>query len=219
MKNISLCMVVHNEASRIENCIKAALPYVHEVIIANQESSDNTLEVLLELKKQVGNRFTIIEDFYTGTCNTSRQETLNRARYDWRLILDADECIEDFSCLQRLANSNRSYLYAFRRKNYVDGVFMPFLYPDHQPRLIYKNIKWPNKVHVSPHDDSRIDVDDAVILHYRSWKDILEAQKRYMTMRPEANLDDHKQFLIQTAKLLNIPKSEFQWLLDLKKDN
>lgn len=90
---IALCMVVKDEANRIEACLDAALGAVDEVVIFDTGSTDGTPERIL---KRYG-----IKTFH-GTLDESRcyakSGLRNRgyelAKADWILSLDADECIE-----------------------------------------------------------------------------------------------------------------------------
>ena len=195
-------MVVHNEGKRINSCLLRIIPYVFEVIIVDQESTDNTMTELLKWKRKPKHRFAILTDHCSGICETSRHESLYRAEFNWRLILDADEYLENPDCLQRLAGSDKSTrIFGFRRKNLIDGVEMKFMGDDYQPRLIDSGIIWPTKLHEAPYHPSRKNIQDAVIIHDRSYEEVMSDQERYMA-RDDANLDDHHNFIRQVNETL-----------------
>ena len=53
MKKISLCMIVRNESSCLENCLKSAKDCVDEIIIVDTGSTDNTVEIAKKFTEKV----------------------------------------------------------------------------------------------------------------------------------------------------------------------
>lgn len=91
MNKISLCMIVRNEANNIDQCLDHALPFVDEVVIVDTGSTDNTIEICK--KKNVA----VYSIPWDNDFAKARNYSIEIARYDWILCVDADEevIIED----------------------------------------------------------------------------------------------------------------------------
>ncbi len=89
---LSLCMIVKDESKNIEKCIlsvrKYLGKYINDYVVVDTGSKDNTVEILNRLECSVYN-FEWINDF-----SKARNFSLNKAKNDWVLFLDADEFIE-----------------------------------------------------------------------------------------------------------------------------
>lgn len=87
---ISLVMIVKDESRCLARCLKAAQPYVDEMIIVDTGSTDNTLEIANSFGAKTFS-FEWIDDF-----SAARNFALSKATHDWRLVLDADETLQPF---------------------------------------------------------------------------------------------------------------------------
>ena len=90
---IALCMVVKDEANRIDTCLDAALGAVDEVVIFDTGSTDGTPE---RLARRYGIR-AIPGNLCESRCYTKsdlRNRGYELAKADWILSLDADERID-----------------------------------------------------------------------------------------------------------------------------
>lgn len=85
---ISLCIIARNEGNLIGQCIKSALPYVHQVVVVDTGSSDRTPDIARELGAEVW-EFPWINDF-----SAARNFSLEKARGHWVLVMDCDEEID-----------------------------------------------------------------------------------------------------------------------------
>jgi len=82
--NISLCMVVKNEAEYLENCLKHISPWVRELIVVDTGSSDATPTIAKHCGAACSSS--------TGTTIFLPLEFLSTAANEaWILVLDADE--------------------------------------------------------------------------------------------------------------------------------
>lgn len=90
MKKISLCMIVKNEENNLFRCLVSAMQYVNEIIITDTGSEDKT--------KTIASQFTNkIFDFpWCNDFSRARNFSIDKASYNWVLILDADEEIKGF---------------------------------------------------------------------------------------------------------------------------
>jgi glycosyltransferase involved in cell wall biosynthesis len=84
---ISLCMIVKNEVAGIGACLNGAKKIADEIIVVDTGSSDRTADVASIYGAQTFN-FTWCDDFAAA-----RNFSLEQAKGDWILILDADEII------------------------------------------------------------------------------------------------------------------------------
>jgi tetratricopeptide (TPR) repeat protein len=100
--NISLCMIVRDEASVLEQALSSVLPIVSEIIVVDTGSIDSSKDVALKFGA------TIIDFAWTGDFAEARNISLAAARGDWILVLDADEAIdsEQHQELIRLTSDN-----------------------------------------------------------------------------------------------------------------
>ncbi len=82
---ISLCMMVRNEESCLERCLRSALPAVDEIVVVDTGSTDRTREIASSFGAKV------IEFPWNGSFSDPRNAGLRECTGDWILVLDADE--------------------------------------------------------------------------------------------------------------------------------
>jgi len=85
LARISLCMIVRDEAARIERCLRSALPWVGEAVVVDTGSTDDTAALAEKMGARVLH-FTWCDDFASA-----RNQAVEGARTPWALVLDADE--------------------------------------------------------------------------------------------------------------------------------
>lgn len=85
MTSISLCMIVRDEAARLERCIASVRGVVDEIVVVDTGSRDDTVRIAERAGARVAHE-TWREDF-----SEARNASLALARSDWALVLDADE--------------------------------------------------------------------------------------------------------------------------------
>ncbi len=98
-KLVSLCMIVKDEESVLERCLKSVEGLVDEIIIIDTGSTDGT--------KDIAKRFTdhIYDYEWTHDFSAAKNEAIKRATGKWILVLDADEYLE-----QKDASELREFL-------------------------------------------------------------------------------------------------------------
>lgn len=103
---ISLTMIVKNEERCLARCLESVKGIVDEMIIVDTGSSDQTKEIAEQYGAKVYD-FTWCDDF-----SKARNYALSKATYNWRLVLDADEWIEecDVDALQAWLRANKDTL-------------------------------------------------------------------------------------------------------------
>lgn len=103
---ISLCMIVKNEEQNLSNCLKNIKSQVDEIVIVDTGSIDKTVEIAKQYTDKVFN-FKWCDDFAAA-----RNYSIEKAKNDWILVLDADESVEFFNkeALDKLINFNEKQL-------------------------------------------------------------------------------------------------------------
>lgn len=100
---LSIGMIVKNEEKYLDQCLTALKPILDnvdsELIIADTGSTDKTVEIA---KKYTDNvyHFEWINDF-----SAARNSTLERARGEWYMFIDADEVFQNCDDIIRFFNS------------------------------------------------------------------------------------------------------------------
>ena len=117
MSSISLCMIVKDEAHCIAQCIQSVRSIVDEIIVADTGSTDGTGDIARALGATVFS-FQWIDDFAAA-----RNATIERAKKEWILILDADEVIakSDLEGLKKLT-ADRKICSEFLQRHYTNDV-------------------------------------------------------------------------------------------------
>ncbi|WP_407311334.1 glycosyltransferase [Desulfosporosinus sp. SB140] len=82
---ISLCMIVKNEQENIRRCLQSAVNYVDEIIVVDTGSTDNTCEIAQTFGAK------IYSFPWDNNFGAARNASLEQAKGDWILFLDADE--------------------------------------------------------------------------------------------------------------------------------
>jgi glycosyltransferase involved in cell wall biosynthesis len=86
--DLSLCMIVKNEAEKLPRCLSSVKDVVDELIIVDTGSTDQTPEIARSFGAAVCH-FTWNQNF-----SAARNESLRYAQGNWILVLDADEVLK-----------------------------------------------------------------------------------------------------------------------------
>ncbi len=116
--SISLCMIVRNEQSILAPCLNAIKNLVDEIVVIDTGSEDRSGDLARIYGARVSN-FRWCDDF-----SAARNLSLEKARGDWILILDADEIIasRDLALLKQLVQhrGDTPRAYSFHTRNYTN---------------------------------------------------------------------------------------------------
>jgi len=186
--NISAIIIAKNEQDMIEPALKS-LDFVEEIIVIDNDSSDNTVNIAKKYKAKV---------FYDDAdrFDSLREKGLKKAKQDWVLYLDADERISESLKKEiiKVIKSSRKSAFYIKRKNYFLGTRM---YDDKVQRLFQKDLlkRWKGQVHETPVFKGEAGTLNNYIDHYthrdifsmlektNRWSEI-EAKLRYETNHP-----------------------------------
>jgi glycosyltransferase involved in cell wall biosynthesis len=87
--DLSLCMIVKNEARNLSRCLESVRSIVNEMVVLDTGSTDETIAIATSFNAKV-HHFPWNNDF-----SAARNESLNYANGDWVLVLDADEVLTE----------------------------------------------------------------------------------------------------------------------------
>ncbi|WP_405173356.1 glycosyltransferase [Paenibacillus sp. FSL H8-0260] len=134
--DITLCMIIKNEANHLEKCLSSVRGLVSEIIIADTGSEDNS--------KEIAQRFgaKIIDIPWENDFSKARNISLEYATSAWVLVLDADEAVDHWSeeLLQPLLGAEYIHGYWLPIIHYVGEIPEADFVTDHVCRL-FKNDK------------------------------------------------------------------------------
>jgi tetratricopeptide (TPR) repeat protein len=88
LPRVSAALIVRDESAFIESCLRSLVDTVDEIVIVDSGSRDDTIEIARRFPTQLYH-FPWRDDF-----SAARNYALARAKGDWILYIDADECLE-----------------------------------------------------------------------------------------------------------------------------
>lgn len=140
---ISVAIATYNEEKNIARCLEAVNDWVDEIVIADGQSQDKTVEIVSKFKKA-----RVISTTNKPMFHLNKNIAIEACKSDWILQLDADEIVtpelkkEIISYLDKNPDSVKENAFWIPRKNYFLGVFLKKggQYPDPTIRF-YKNGK------------------------------------------------------------------------------
>jgi glycosyltransferase involved in cell wall biosynthesis len=125
-----------------------------EIIICDMHSTDQTIEIAQEYNCRI---------FYhekIGIVEPARTFAIDKASYDWVLVVDADECVptalKDF-LYQQISQKDCPAGIRIPIKNYFMGKFMHSSYPNYILRFFKKEVTtWAPTIHSKPNVNGEV---------------------------------------------------------------
>lgn len=113
---ISLCMIVKDEASILEQYIKHHIKLYDELVIVDTGSKDNTVEIAKKYTNKVF-KFEWQQDF-----SQARNFSISKASKEWVLWLDPDEEVEEkyFPEIKKILTEIDAFGLSFIQKNFTN---------------------------------------------------------------------------------------------------
>lgn len=113
---ISVCMIMKNEARHLANTLAAIAAHFDDIIVVDTGSTDDSKAIARQFTPHVYD-FAWVADF-----SAARNASLEYARYDWVLVVDADEEVEsvDIDALHALIKAHPHSIGRVERINYLD---------------------------------------------------------------------------------------------------
>jgi glycosyltransferase involved in cell wall biosynthesis len=182
--DLSVVIIAHNEAARIEDCLKSVYGWAAEIILVDDESTDGTRDIAANYADKVFVRKMDIEGRH-------RNWAYGQASQEWVLSLDADERltaetrkeIEDTLAAKPIANA-----FTIPRKNFLGNYWLRWAgqYPSSQLKLFRKDkFKWEEvEVHPRAFLQGKCEHLKNPLLHYtyRNFEDFLRKLNSQTTL-------------------------------------
>lgn len=153
---ISALVICKNEEKTIARCLKS-LAWCDEILVIDAESEDRTPEICQDSSAPWASKIRFVSRPWRGF-KDQRSFSLESARFDWVLVLDADE-----ECSVELAEKIRELLaqpggpprraYKIRRVEYFLGkpIHHGIWNPSYQDRFFYRRgVQYANEIHEYP---------------------------------------------------------------------
>lgn len=205
LKQISVIIIVKNAEQTLLECLNSLKDF-DEIILLNNESSDDTLKIAKEFQKEFANLH-IYHSIFIGF-GALKNLALGYAKNDWILSIDADEVLET-GCLKEIEilELQKENILALSRKNLYKGEWIKACgwSPDFVLRIFNKNFTRfnDNLVHESlilPLDTQKIYLKNR-LKHY-AYKDIshlIDKMQYYSSLWAKQNM--HKKSGVLKANL------------------
>ncbi|MDO8515446.1 MAG: glycosyltransferase family 2 protein [bacterium] len=178
---VSIAITSYNEGKNIERCLKSVKDLADEIVIVDEKSSDDTVEIA---KKYTDKIFLVDHD---PMFHKHKQLALENCSNDWILQIDCDEELSP-SLTKEIENLDfKAGAYKIPRKSLIFGKWLEHTgwYPDYQIKLVRKNkAYYPCK---SLHEDMVVDGEikilknDLLHYHYTSVEQFIDRMNRYTT--------------------------------------
>ncbi|EIJ78038.1 glycosyl transferase family 2 [Bacillus methanolicus PB1] len=143
--DISLCMIVKNEETHLEQCLNSVSNLVREIIVGDTGSEDGSIDIA----RQFGAR--VISVKWEQDFAKARNEVLDQATCSWILVLDADEKASnwDITELEKLLADTSVYGYYVQIVSYVGEADSREFITDSVCRLFRNDprIRFRGKIH------------------------------------------------------------------------
>lgn len=146
MSRIDLVMIVRDEARCLDRCLASARAYVDGIVVVDTGSVDDTVAIAMRHGAAV-HRFAWIDDFAAA-----RNAALAASDAPWRLVLDADEWIEEGgAALAAIAAEPSQFIGLVPVASTFDaaggGVDEA---PSWLPRLLPRGVAYAGRIHEQP---------------------------------------------------------------------
>jgi len=180
--DLTLAMVLWNEAPRLPALIKMAHRWFGHVVMVVQDSSDDTLEIARKAERP-GDR--VIADAWHGTGDASMPKLLKHVDTDWVFVLAGDE-MPSKELLETLWTAGW-----WGEENGVDGLWIPFhstidgiAYTEQHGhlRMFKTELGWPHTMHSRPTVNEEAWWPFGYVDHDRSLSELVVDYLRYLSM-------------------------------------
>ncbi|MEW6407158.1 MAG: glycosyltransferase family 2 protein [Patescibacteria group bacterium] len=137
MSKVSVVIIAKNEELKIRDCLESVKGWSDDIIVADDCSSDKTLEIAQEYTNRIYTKKMEVEGIYRNWAHSL-------AAYNWILLLDADERMTNELKKEIdnvLKNNPKFNGYDIPRKNYIGKYWVRYggWYPSSQLKLFRKD--------------------------------------------------------------------------------
>lgn len=140
MYPISICIIAKNEEKNLENFLKRIVDFTKgfpvEILLVDTGSTDRTKDIATSYVN------TLLHFDWIGDFSAARNFSIKQAKYDWILVLDCDEYIEemDMNYIQELMKTYPQYIGQLFRNNHYSMKDVDYVYTDMVPRLFSRKL-------------------------------------------------------------------------------
>ena len=204
---ISLVIICYNSGDKVQKVIEYHRPYVSEVIVVDQGSTDDTFEKLKPLCDF------IVKRRCKGYSDPDRQWAYSLGNQAFILALDDDEFLQQ-GCLDNLENllETGADCIWFKRNNLVDGVSITEAFGDDPQCRLWRNgaMKWPVEMHRFPEaaQNTKVLFSDSWMDHIRTLEGLKAANYSRNNVATENTKKMQDSFVTRVEKLLAQKKAE-----------
>lgn len=149
MAKISVVINTYNEEKKLSRALSSLKGFANEIVVVDMMSTDSTREIAKSYKARVFKHKKI------GFVEPARNFAISKAKYDWVLILDADEVIPETlktHLKSETKDTNASY-FRIPRRNIIFGKWIKHTgwWPDYNIRFFKKGtVSWNEIIHSVP---------------------------------------------------------------------
>lgn len=173
-KNLTLCLCVANSEDCLDRFFNWAIPRFENILIVESESEDSTNAILKKYKKEYPDQIDLHFNKIKNIAD-QKQYCLNLAKTEWKLIVDADEILENYNWDDQikkleLEKIDLGFLPRYNLQK-DEKHYLKTAYPDLQPRLINSKTSFSNKPqhethHVMVGHRNQTNIQDCHIIHW-----------------------------------------------------
>lgn len=212
MAKISVVINTLNEEKRLPKAISSLKGFANEIIVVDMKSTDKTVE----LAKKAG--AVVYSHNRIGYVEPARNFGVEKCKYNWIFILDADEWIPKTLkiYLKKEIKKNKANFFRIPRKNIVFGKWMRHTgwWPDYNIRFFKKGtVSWNEVIHSIPVTtgvgfDLPAERDLAITHnHYSSLEEYITRMNHYTTIQAKHLKKDGVKF--SWRHVITKPTSQF----------
>ena len=191
---LTVVIITKNEASRIKECLESVAGWAGEIILVDDESTDQTRQIAADYTDKILVRKMDIEGKHR---NWAYAQSVN----EWVLSLDADEQLTRESKEEievALADSSDEVAFTIPRKNFLADYWLRWAgqYPSAQLKLFRKDkFKWEEvEVHPRAFLQGRTTPLSQPLMHYtyRDYGDFLKKLNKQSSLEAKKWFDVYK---------------------------
>lgn len=212
MAKISVVINTYNEEKKLSRTLSSLKGFAGEIVVVDMMSTDKTRDIAKSFKARVFKHRKI------SYVEPARNFAIEKAKYDWVFILDADEEIPETlkTYLKKEVKEPQANYYRIPRRNIIFGKWMKHAgwWPDYNIRFFKKGtVSWNEIIHSVPLTTGKgIDIlstGDLAIKHrhYSSLEEYITRMNRYTTI--QARQLNKKGIIFSWKDLILKPVSEF----------
>ncbi|MDI6785131.1 MAG: glycosyltransferase family 2 protein [bacterium] len=216
MAKISAVVNTYNEEKKLSRALSSLKGFASEIVVVDMMSTDKTREIAKKYNARVFKHRKI------SYVEPARNFAIEKAKYDWVFILDADEEIPDALKIylkKEIKSANRwtaPNFYRIPRRNIIFGKWMKHAgwWPDYNIRFFKRGtVSWNEIIHSVPATSGKgIDIPSNGELgikhrHYSSLEEYMTRMNRYTTI--QARQLNKKGVDFSWKDLITKPTAEF----------